>query len=234
MRKSWIYGASWVVLSSGVGCVPYQKYQDALSEIDNQARVIEDLTSKYHQELLKSKEGGTTQVVMKGVDSTEYDRLRAENERLKGRVADLEFSVEDAKALAAVGVQRDASGALVLTSDLLFPPGVADLRKGHLPALDSIADLLRSKYGGESIVIEGHTDSDPLDKTQKLYQHNWNLGYQRAKSVLEYFSEKHRIPMEQFSVVTYGYTKPVAPNDSEDGKSKNRRVVIRRGGKQSA
>lgn len=236
MRKGFLGCACLLAVGVQVGCVPYARYDDLAAELERSKQIIADLTAKYHQELLKNKEGGTTRevVVEKGVDTTEYDRVRLENDRLRSRLVDLEFTLDDAKAVAEAGVKRDASGALVLTEELLFPPGVAELRKGHLPALDSVASLLQTKYSDEAIIIEGHTDPDPLNRTRNLYHNNWNLGYERAKSVLEYFNSQHRIPMEHFSVVTYGYMKPVASNSTDEGKAKNRRVVIRRGGKLGA
>ena len=71
------------------------------------------------------------------------------------------------------------------------------------------------------IEIEGHTDNVG-DKT-----FNENLGLERAEAVKRYLYEQHQIPLHRINVISYGEDKPVAPNNTKDGRAQNRRVVIK-------
>ena len=56
---------------------------------------------------------------------------------------------------------------------------------------------------------------------------NERLGLERAESVKRYLYEQHQIPLHKISVISYGEEKPVAPNDTREGRAQNRRVVMR-------
>jgi flagellar motor protein MotB len=225
-----------------VGCVPYQKHRDLQEKYNQVVRTNEDLIQKLHQEMMKKSGVAAADQWAASDGSPEFQRLVAENAALRQQLEATKgrFTAEDEKYLAdrgIAGISRDAEGGLILGSDLLFDSGVAALRKTQFRELDGIADLLRTRYPSEKIVIEGHTDDDPLKSTKNLFQHNWNLGYSRAQSVFEYFNTKHGLPQQQFALVTYGYMKPAVeiplsgtPAEIAAAKSKNRRVVIRRGG----
>jgi outer membrane protein OmpA-like peptidoglycan-associated protein len=56
---------------------------------------------------------------------------------------------------------------------------------------------------------------------------NEKLGLARAEAVKRYLYEKHQIPLHKINVISYGEEKPVAPNNTRDGRAQNRRVVIK-------
>lgn len=211
-----------------VSCVPYQQYDKALEELQEARTANDDLVRRYHQELMRRG-----QAPSEGADgSLDYANLLARNQELERRLGGGGFTSDDLKKFETGEVVLDPTGGLSLSEHLLFSPGVAQLKKGHLPALDTVARLLQGKYRNEKIIVEGHTDNQPLVKIKKFVEDNLNLGYLRARAVYKYLREKHGIPEARLVVVTYGYTKPVDPTDvnSEEGRRKNRRVVIRRGG----
>ncbi|MEM7232701.1 MAG: OmpA family protein [Planctomycetota bacterium] len=217
-------------------CVPYQKYDLAIRDLEEAKKLNDDLVRKYHQELMKNRNGGAgVQTAAYQGSDADKQKLLAQNQELREQLdaLQLKFDASDEAYLRknAKGVSVASDGSLVLISDLLFPPGVAKLRRGHLSALDSVANLLGQRYPNERIIIEGHTDDDKLAKTKGLFQHNWNLGYQRALSVFEYMNERHQLPKTQMIITTYGYTQPIVEGATEDAKRQNRRVVIRRGGR---
>jgi outer membrane protein OmpA-like peptidoglycan-associated protein len=80
------------------------------------------------------------------------------------------------------------------------------------------------------VIIEGHTDGDPvkLGPTTKCIPTNWELSSRRATGVLRFF-EEGGMSAQEYNIVAMGLadTQPVAPNTSEVEKSKNRRIVIR-------
>ena len=56
---------------------------------------------------------------------------------------------------------------------------------------------------------------------------NQALGLERAESVKRYLYEQHQIPLHKMNVISYGAEKPAEPNNTKDGRAKNRRVVIK-------
>ena len=84
--------------------------------------------------------------------------------------------------------------------------------------LDSIIAVIKT-VGDRRFEVGGHTDSMGSDS------YNNRLGERRAISVVEYMT-RMGIAASQLSVVSYGESKPVASNDSEEGRAKNRRVEI--------
>jgi outer membrane protein OmpA-like peptidoglycan-associated protein len=74
------------------------------------------------------------------------------------------------------------------------------------------------------IALEGHTDSIGREA------YNERLGQARAETVKRYLMERLGIPAERLNVVSFGETRPVAPNTTREGRALNRRVVIQVGG----
>jgi outer membrane protein OmpA-like peptidoglycan-associated protein len=86
------------------------------------------------------------------------------------------------------------------------------------PTLKEIAKLL--KQDQKKVFIVGHTD------TQGGYEYNKNLSARRAKAVAEVLSKQYGIPASRLQSAGVGYLAPVASNDSEEGRAKNRRVEL--------
>ena len=86
--------------------------------------------------------------------------------------------------------------------------------------LDDLAADLRQRNENVYIEIQGHTDSTGSD------DYNLDLGRQRAEAVQRYLNLRHAVALHRMSVVSYGETAPVADNDTRDGRSANRRVVL--------
>ena len=71
------------------------------------------------------------------------------------------------------------------------------------------------------IEIEGHTDNIGAPAV------NERIGMERAEAVKRYLYEQHQVPLHKINVISYGEDKPVAPNNTRDGRAQNRRIVIR-------
>ena len=112
---------------------------------------------------------------------------------------------------------------VTLKSAGLFTPGEAVLKKTVYPDLTHIADVLKSQYSSAEVAVVGHTDSDPIRKTQ--WKDNWELSAHRAFSVLRYLTNKG-VAKDQIWAVARGATQPVASNLTPSGKARNRRVEI--------
>jgi len=217
--------ASWVVLLAlvpmSMGCVSYQAYKHTKEELERAKIANDDLVKKYNQaiqELMKQGKGGNDPRF--AALQKEYDRLKAESAN------QLSFKPHEADAVG--GEPED--GGIRLGEALLFSEGSDRLKRGAFSILDNFARLLQTEYPGELIILEGHTDNQPLIKTRGIHKTNLNLGYKRAYRVFTYFTEQG-IPEGRMVVYAYSDNKPIDAVDqnSKDGRRKNRRVVVRRG-----
>ena len=103
-----------------------------------------------------------------------------------------------------------------------FPSGTSDMSGAFLPVLEKIAGALVS--GESRLVVSGHTDDRPIATAR--YPSNWMLSAARATSVVQAFTRQGRIDQERMEVRAHADTVPVAGNDTEVGRARNRRVEI--------
>jgi OOP family OmpA-OmpF porin len=83
--------------------------------------------------------------------------------------------------------------------------------------IGKVADFMK-EYPTTNTVIEGHTDN------RGKYEYNIKLSERRAESVRSYLVEKFGIESSRLSTKGYGYTKPVATNETAEGRQRNRRI----------
>jgi peptidoglycan-associated lipoprotein len=102
-----------------------------------------------------------------------------------------------------------------------FKFGSADLPETVQQRIDQVIADLKANPRGNFVEIEGHTDSSG-DRMV-----NRRIGEARAEAVKRYLYETHQVPLHKINVISYGEEKPVAPNNTRDGRAQNRRVVIR-------
>ena len=139
-----------------------------------------------------------------------------------------ESSIDKATGFDGMDVRYDRDAGTItvtLENEILFRPGSASLRKTYSGELDRILKVLHNKYGGNDIDVVGHTDSDPIKKTKKLWKDNWELSAERALAVLRYLSNRGIRP-GRIRAVAAGQGYPVESNTTTSGKAKNRRVEI--------
>jgi chemotaxis protein MotB len=108
-----------------------------------------------------------------------------------------------------------------IRTDILFPSGVARLSTPAESTLRSLAGVL-SPFGNP-LRIEGYTDDMPINTA--LYPSNWELSAARAASVARLFSESGVDP-NRLGIIGWGEYRPATENDSQEGRNRNRRVLI--------
>ena len=108
-----------------------------------------------------------------------------------------------------------------IKTSILFPSGSSTLQSEALPVLKQIAQIM--KDFPNPIRVEGFTDSVPINTV--AFPSNWELSAGRAASVVHLFTNEGVEPRRMASI-GYGQYRPVADNDTPDGRNKNRRVVI--------
>lgn len=207
-----------------VGCVPYQTYEQTRADLDKAKELNADLTKKYNQAVLrlKEKDSGANH------DACNARYAELQKEFMNRPAVTPAFTADDLKRVR--GAEEEEGGGLRLGEALLFPEGSDRLKPEAFRTLDEIIALLKDTYPGEKVIIEGHTDNQPLQKTLTLWKQNMNLGYARARAVFTYFLD-HGIPESRMGVHSYSFNKPVdSTKTGPESWKENRRVVIRRGG----
>jgi chemotaxis protein MotB len=137
------------------------------------------------------------------------------------------------EALSEIPVPPDASGSvdvgasregivISLAGNMLFDSGKADLKPRGMTLLDTLSERLRTMPN--EIRVEGHTDNIPI--ATALYPSNWELSSARATTVGRYLVEHSEVAPRRISAAGYGEFRPVAPNDSREGRARNRRVDL--------
>jgi outer membrane protein OmpA-like peptidoglycan-associated protein len=103
-----------------------------------------------------------------------------------------------------------------------FKFGKTDLPDEAKMRIDQVVSQLKGQAGKDLYIeVEGHTDNVGSKEL------NYQLGMERAEAVKKYLYTQHQIPLHKINVISYGEDKPVAPNNTRDGRAMNRRVVIR-------
>jgi len=108
-----------------------------------------------------------------------------------------------------------------MKSGLLFQSGSAKLEEDALPILYRLSEILRDLPN--PIHIEGHTDNVPIHRPE--FPGNWALSAARAADVVEQLARDGLDP-KRMAAIGYGEYHPVADNGTEEGRYKNRRVVL--------
>jgi chemotaxis protein MotB len=163
--------------------------------------------------------------------------LEAENAALRAQLAQPQAAPErDPSRLSAdtraklegegIKVKQTAdSVVLTLPSAILFDSGSASLKAAAKRALDQSASVLKGDLVNARVIVEGHTDNVPISRTKHLWKDNQALSVARAKAVAAHL-QNAGVDGSLISIVGQGETKPVAPNNTAQGRSMNRRVEI--------
>lgn len=131
--------------------------------------------------------------------------------------------LENAGLADKVSIEMDPRGLIFRFPDsILFDLGSADIRSEALPVLTKVGQLIATvEY---DIRIEGHTDNWPISTVR--FPSNWELSTGRAASVVRFFIENLGFSPKQLEAAGYGQERPIASNETAEGRQKNRRVDV--------
>ena len=166
--------------------------------------------------------------------ASDRDRWMREAQRMQGELANrpTEVVIErvaqqpQQPVMAATGfegiegIETIRSGGTVtvrVPGDVLFASGKVDLKSNAQKTLGQIANVVQSQYSGQTIRVEGYTDTDPIKKSK--WKDNLELSLQRAAAVQRYL-ETRGISKDRMYSAGFGDTHPQAT------KAKSRRVEI--------
>lgn len=146
----------------------------------------------------------------------EQDDLQELKQRIDAAAAD-----DNLKDKVETEVTKDGLHVKLLSDDLLFDSGSADLKPRSDKLMRRMAQLLRLD-GSHAIKVSGHTDSVPV---AGRYPTNWELSTARASAVVRSLA-RNKVSMARMEAAGKAYLAPVASNNTTRGRSKNRRVEI--------
>jgi chemotaxis protein MotB len=160
----------------------------------------------------------------------EFRRRAAQLEEIRKRFEALRDKLKKLTQLGLKVDVRDNRMVIQLPGDVLFDSGQDRLKPAGIDILKQVAEVVRGDQdlSKREFQVAGHTDSKPLQGGS--FKDNWGLSAMRARSVLVYLTT----PMPQgggltasnWSAAGYADTDPVANNDTDAGRTKNRRVEL--------
>jgi chemotaxis protein MotB len=136
--------------------------------------------------------------------------------------AQVELAMDDLVKKGLVVVRRsDFWIEVEIRTDILFPSGGARPEPYAVSVIEQLADILAPFEN--PIRVEGHTDNVPI-KTA-AFGSNWELSAARAASVVRLLSKRGVVPA-RLAIIGFGEYRPMASNDTLEGRNANRRVEI--------
>jgi chemotaxis protein MotB len=170
--------------------------QSALSDLRKQVKAVADEKAKVEQEKLSLEEL--------------RDSLKQEIEAKEVKITELEGRL-----------------TVNLMDKVLFDSGKAEVKKVGRDVLSKIAGNLLNKYPDRAVLVEGHTDNVPIgSELRARFPTNWELSTARATAAVRYLQDHGGVSPERLSAIGYSEYRPIASNDTEEGRAKNRRIEI--------
>jgi len=222
MRNSlFTVGVFAVALSVAPACATKKFVRTSVGEVNDKV-TSQGKTLEETQERVRVVEGRVTETDAK---ATAAGESASKANAAAADAANKATEVGRTAETRAAGIEAETRKLIfetVLSEDRgQFKLGKFELPEDATAALDNMVNQLKTDKKALWVEIEGHTDATG-DKMM-----NEKLGLARAEAVKRYLYEHHQIPLHKINVISYGEEKPVAPNNTKDGRAQNRRVVIK-------
>lgn len=228
-RLAWAFGLVGSFLVGAQGCVSYPEWKRLSDEHYRLGVILHDAERRIQAleaDLAAARGAGEEDSARAVALRAELARLQEELGRARSEMhATWDTTLRELQDLKDfdipdVVVDRER-GVLLLEDDVLFDSGKTDLKARGKTALTEIARVLNtSKYEGQVLRIDGHTDTDPIRHSG--FKDNWHLGFERARAVGLFLMAKGVQP-GRLSMVSHG---PFQPRASAKDKAAHRRVEI--------
>jgi chemotaxis protein MotB len=158
----------------------------------------------------------------------EYKARAKQLELIKARFETLKRKLDELTKLGlAVNIRRNRM-VISLPGDVLFDSGRETLKKEGQAILQKVASVVKADPAllGRDYQVAGHTDNKPLQGG--IFRDNWGLSLMRAREVLLFLvgDKGGQLPVVHWSATGFADTDPIATNDTDDGRQKNRRCDL--------
>ena len=225
--------AALVTLFAATGCVTQGEFDKLQSEKNQEIASLQSSRSALEQQVRTLE--GQRESLEKQRDTLSQQvaaleaqraRLQASEKQTEGRYDALLANLSEEVRKGQLQV-RQLEGMLTVdvAEQLFFDSGRAALKDSGKQILGKVAESLKG-YEDKAIRIVGHTDNVPISGgLQKVFPSNWELSAARATTVVRFLQDAGIAPERLVATGRAEYA-PVAPNDSTEGRQKNRRIEI--------
>jgi chemotaxis protein MotB len=190
-----------------------RKYQALLSSNMSEQDKLNALLNQKMEELTKREQTiNELQEVISAQNKKVQDLLASVKDALLGFGSD-ELTIEE----------KNGKVYVAMSDKLLFESGSAKVDKRGKEALSMLAGVLNKQIDVD-VFIEGHTDSKPINTVQ--FKDNWDLSVIRATSVVRILTKDYGVNPLQIQPCGRGEFMPVATNETNEGRTRNRRTEI--------
>ena len=229
MYRRWAVGGGLAGILLLSGCVDYKAKAALLDErnlalqgqlkdceadrdaADEQVAELQNRTRGLEQEV---RELGASQ----GVSQSKYDAAISAAASLRAELAKRGADADDWKSGTGIAMTE-------VSSDVLFAAGSAKITSKGQAALSRIVARLNGQYGDMDVMVLGHTDSDQINKSRKLWKDNWDLSAGRALAVAR-FLVSHGVQASRIVAAGAADHRRLSPNADKASKARNRRVEV--------
>ena len=210
------------VLLFSMSTVDAEKFEKMVASFQNTFSILPNGGSSIGDGTLISS--GVSQLEM--LDSYYKDKANSETDQETEKMSE---QLED--AIARYGIQDQVEVdfnaqyvMLNMNGALLFDSGHAEIRSEAYPLIDKLGKLIEP-YQDNIIEVEGHTDNVPIHSAK--YEDNDVLSFYRARAVTDYLRDITTVEPAHLKASGRGEYVPVADNTTQEGRSRNRRVIIK-------
>lgn len=204
-----------------------QKLDELLRQKQNLQQELNITQERYRQlEDINSEQSATIGDLQQGLEREQIAK-QARIAQMASTYKKLVDSLESEIKRGEVTISKLQNRLSVnLVQEILFPSGSADLSDAGKKVISQVGDVLKG-VEDKDIRIEGHSDNVQLTPgLQQKFPSNWELSAARAATVVRFLQDNVGIGGEKLSIGAYSFYRPVAANDSEEGRAKNRRIQI--------
>ncbi len=232
-----------VLAVSSVGCGYSEDQWQAQLAKYNQLKSDDDAKDAQLKDAQKKVDDLTAQLKNMGVDLgttkanladqakalAEYQARAHQLEVIKERFEKLKSKLDELTKLGLAVNVRHNRMVISLPGDVLFDSGHETLKKDGKDILAKVASVITAdpQLLSRDYQVAGHTDNKPM--AHGPFKDNWGLSLMRAREVLVYLVDPDKggkLPVDHWSAAGFADTDPIASNDTDDGRQKNRRCEL--------
>lgn len=204
-----------IPLSSACATKKYvrNRVNERVTPLENRTGELEETSRRNTQDISRMSREVEDVRLRADRAQEQADRAASSAEQANTRVAGVEQSVSDLRSnLDKYTVQKTVS--------VLFRVGRSELLPEAMSGLDELASQIRDR-NGFILEIQGFASSDGTTEA------NDRLSQARSESVRRYLAERHSVPVFRMYILGLGESRPVADNETREGRTQNRRVEVR-------
>lgn len=157
-------------------------------------------------------------------EDTEEKQKRIEQQKLKEVQDKIDTYIKENKLETNLKTILTDEGLLItILNDIFFDSGSSEIRTKDTKFANEISELLVMNPP-RNIIVSGHTDNIPISNAN--FDSNWHLSVMRAVNFMKILIDNDKLDPQGFSAKGFGEFNPVAPNNTKEGRQKNRRVEV--------